>query len=300
MSISWPADLTERLCARQRGDGGWGYGAETATAPEATALAALALSTRPNGRERAIAALQCLLSRQQADGSVPAAANAPGGWTTAPALLAWSAIGLDPAAAHKAAMTRAAEWLLAARGRPAHQPSGVVAHNTELIGWSWAPATHSWIEPTATAVLALRWAGYDEHPRVREGLRLLLDRAMTTGGWNYGNTQVLGNTLRAFPETSGLALTALAGATGPTRAAPISAAIAFVERELPRIRAPLSLGWGLIGLSAWRARPAQAEQWLFEAATDALQRDFFAPHDALLLLALAPQAIVPESLKEFP
>ena len=59
--------------------------------------------------------------------------------------------------------------------------------------------------------MALRAAGRASHPRVREAVRLLCDRALDEGGWNYGNTRVFANTLQPFPATTGIALTALAG-----------------------------------------------------------------------------------------
>jgi hypothetical protein len=111
---------------------------------------------------------------------------------------------------------------------------------------------------------------------------LLLDRAIPSGGWNYGNAAVLANTLRPFPETTGVVLTALAG---EPRSPAVERAIAFLSTELPRIRTPLSLGWGLIGLTALGARPAEAGTWLAEAIERSRARAANSLHDALLLLA---------------
>ena len=73
--------------------------------------------------------------------------------------------------------------------------------------------THSWVEPTAINVLALRSADQAGHPRCREAVKLLLDRQLPEGGWNYGNTTVLGHVLRPQVQPTGLALAALAGET---------------------------------------------------------------------------------------
>lgn len=142
--------------------------------------------------------------------------------------------------------------------------------------------THAWVEPTAYAILALRGAGKGEHPRVREGTQLILDRAIPGGGWNYGNPRVYRNTLRPFPGTTGIALAALAGQPSDSR---IESGIAYLSHELRRVRSPMSLGWGLIGLTAWGRRPDEASVWLEECARHALRSAPNAMYDALLLLA---------------
>ena len=86
----------------------------------------------------------------------------------------------------------------------------IVGHDPTLIGWPWVADTHSWLEPTALAILALRREGRGDHPRVREGVRLIADRAIVDGGWNYGNKAAFGHALRPQPAPTGLALLALA------------------------------------------------------------------------------------------
>src|SRR5438034_7738455 len=68
-----------------------------------------------------------------------------------------------------------------------------------------------WLYPIACACLALQRAGFGEHPRVRDGLRLLLDRAFDDGGINYGNRMVLGRRTDPIPGPTGLMLLALQG-----------------------------------------------------------------------------------------
>jgi VWFA-related protein len=83
-----------------------------------------------------------------------------------------------------------------------------------LQGWSWIEGTFSWIEPTSWCLLALKKSPAVLHPRERsaridEAERLLLDRVCRTGGWNYGNSNVLGQELHAHVPTTALALLAL-------------------------------------------------------------------------------------------
>ncbi len=81
--------------------------------------------------------------------------------------------------------------------------------DTSLIGWPWVTATFAWVEPTAWALMALRLAGKDQHPRAIEGRRILADRCMPGGGWDYGNKVVFGHTLIPFWDSTALALLAL-------------------------------------------------------------------------------------------
>ena len=159
-------------------------------------------------------------------------------------------------------------WLLDQQGKPADDsvPSrAVVGHNPALVGWPWIAGTHSWVEPTALAVLALAREGFPDHPRVAQGICLLLDRALGHGGWNYGNTSVFGRELRPQPGPTGQALLALAATPGKAPDRAVSPAVAYLTRILPEVRAPISLGWGVLGLRAWNACPDLAGTWLTES-----------------------------------
>jgi hypothetical protein len=155
-------------------------------------------------------------------------------------------------------------------------------HDTMLVGWPWVGETHSWLEPTGFAVLALRARGEEGHPRVREAVKLISDRALPDGGWNYGNPRVFGKTLHPFPATTGIALAALAG---ESRSTEVEAGIRYLVTALPRVRAPLSLGWGLIGLQAWDAMPDDAESWMARAAKQLAGRPVNPHYLAMLLIA---------------
>src|SRR5206468_3617360 len=152
-----------------------------------------------------------------------------------------------------------------------------------ISGWPWVADTASWLEPTALAVLALRREGFAQHPRVRDGLRLIRDRAIASGGWNYGNNVVYGHSLRPHPAPTGLALLALAGVD--TRTAAVTRALRFLQQTLPNIRAVPSLCWGLLGLRAWGERPTWSTDLLAEVANQTFRGPAPPPRLAGLLLA---------------
>ena len=102
-----------------------------------------------------------------------------------------------------------------------------------------------------------------DHPRLKEGMSLILDRAIPDGGWNFGNNIVFGRGLRPKPAPTGMALLALSGIVDCHQA--IDRALSYLEEELPRVRSAISLGWGLLGLTAWGRRPAAADDWLSDA-----------------------------------
>jgi hypothetical protein len=240
-------------------------------AVEPTALVALGLlaaQDEANGQRtltKARAAAAWLAGLQDGDGSLGVSAELrEPGWPTPYAILLWAALSMYPAERQ-----RAVSWLLAQEGTTTERrDDGVIGHDPSISGWPWKSGTHSWVEPTAFAVLALRRAGLHQHPRVREGVRLLYDRAVPSGGWNYGNRVVFGRTLRAQPGPTGLALLALAGTAGSSQI-PVQA-IEYLRSALATTRAPLSLAWGVLGLRAWCAEPAAALDWLGESAAHAL------------------------------
>ena len=279
----WRQLLRTRLLESVNQAGAWGYRAGSSGAAEPTALGALALAAAGDPSEASSQALGWLAGVQLDDGAVPVAAGLKRPhWPTALAVLAWLRCPIDAGGVWDDRIKQALAWLFAARGQSIPPDPSIHDHDTSLVGWSWVSGTHSWIEPTGYAILALRAAGKSEHPRVREGVELILDRALPEGGWNYGNRRVLEHVLRPFPATTGVALAALEGVS---REDCIDVAIGYLKNELRRIRAPLSLAWSLIGLRAWKETPDEAEQWLEECAGRVIEQEVRPLHDALLLLA---------------
>ena len=287
----WVPDARRALISAQRAGGGWGYRRSAPSCAEPTALGGLALLASGAGGESSAAARAAadrLASLQNPDGSVGVSEAVPApGWATPYALLLWDALGVHPEPARSA--TR---WLLVEKGRTVSRdddPNRVAGHDTTIVGWPWVGDTHSWLEPTAAAVLGLARRGLADHPRVREGIRLIRDRALASGGWNYGNKAVFGRPLRPQPGPTGLALLALAD--GSPADETVSGALGYLARALPETRAPQSLGWGVLGLRAWGSLPEASEAWLAEAFARVSGRDDAPPRLAALLLAAGGGAL---------
>lgn len=262
---------------------GWSYKRGHPPFVEPTALAMLALQATDAASPSipaAVDAARWLSSLQKANGAVglSAALNSPE-WPTPLAVLAWA--GREGFGAE---LERATKWLLEEQGRTydadIRQDAG---HDPSIPGWPWVSGTHSWLEPTAWAVLALRRRGLQAHPRVRDGLRLIRDRALTTGGWNIGNSSVQGTILRPQPSLTGIALLAMSGTQA--RDEVVERACVHLQNALPKLRSSQALGWGLLGLAAWGIRPPEAAQWLSESYDMAIRLPDAALQVSYLLLA---------------
>ncbi len=214
--MTWLDELLDRLASLIP----CGYHAAGPASSEPTALAALALIAL--GRDDASRnALDWLAQLQNADGSVgPTATQSTPGWPTGLVVLsakAWKTAmahgshrNLPSSATLKFDINRAVAWILQTRGE-ALPRAPEMGHDTTLVGWPWVEETHSWLEPTAMQVLALKAVGQGNHPRTREAIRLLIDRLLPDGGCNYGNTVVMDQVLRPHLQPTGLAMLALAG-----------------------------------------------------------------------------------------
>jgi hypothetical protein len=171
---------------------------------------------------------------------------------------------------------------LAARGETSAR-SPLIGHDTTLAGWPWVVGTHSWLEPTAYAVLALKAAGHKKHPRTREAVQMLVDRLLPSGGCNYGNTIVMGQELLPHVQPTGLVLLALAEETIDDPR--IERSLAYLERCIAATSAAASLAFGLIGLEAHGRRPPDAGHWLELASRRVSPLGPRAYTDALAVLA---------------
>ena len=210
------------------------------------------LAFRAAGGEQAILEKHCarLIREQDKDGRVWIhQEHSESYWPTALAILAWQ--NSPPS---QAAQGRAIRFLLETTGVHRPRRSDELAQHDPLIkGWPWIGGTHSWIEPTALGVIALTATGHEQHDRVREAIRMMLDRQLPHGGWNAGNTLAFGKELHPNPEGTGAALTGLAGVVGQEK---VARSIAYLQGEVDRLGTPISLGWGLLGLAAWDLWPS--------------------------------------------
>ncbi len=114
-------------------------------------------------------------------------------------------------------------------------------------------------------------------------MKLLLNRQLPEGGWNYGNTLVFGRMLRTHVQPTGLALAALAHETGTSEN--VHRSLNLLDHLLSKSTTTASLCYALMGLAAHGVRPQRADDWLSAAFQRNLTRDNPPYHLALLVLA---------------
>jgi hypothetical protein len=248
---------------------------------DATCWAILALLGDPGNRDLLARARSRLAADQSPDGRVWISRDHPEAfWPTYLAVFAW-----HQSPAHRENQARAANYLITSSGkhfpRAADAPS---AHDSNIKGWPWIADTHSWAEPTALAMMALKIAGYGDHQRVQEATRMLLDRQLPQGGWNYGNTLVFNQELRPMPLSTGIVLNAL---KGQTSLATIQRSLTYLQARVTGVPTPRSLGWSLLGLGAWGARPESSPTSIVACLKNqARYGDYDTASLSLLLVAL--------------
>lgn len=250
----------QHLMRGQSADGGWGSYPGAVGRTESTALATLALFANATGEEAgAIAAgRDWLETRQLPSGAWPLGDDAAEpSWSTSLAALALSHFAPDTER-----IASATRWLLELEGQGTPwwrkvlhwflPDRRVVEIDPDLTGWPWAAGTFSWVEPTAYALMALKRlrgvaGGGRAGERIEEADRLLVDRACHGGGWNYGNKRVLGEELWPYPDTTALALLALADRPDLPE---VSGGLAALGRMLEENDSILSLGLAALAYRA--------------------------------------------------
>jgi hypothetical protein len=211
------------LLAAQNRDGGWGPGASSPSSTEATAASVMAIGAlgRPSLQGRVDDGLGWLTRTQNPDGGwSPTPAIRGSSWSTAPAVIAFA--NFSPASD---AASRGWRWLVEHEG----EGLGLIGRvlwklfarfrvtelDPELKGWPWIPGAFSWVEPTALGLIALKKLRPSRVEtkaagRIQQGELMIYDRMCQGGGWNYGNSKTLGEALQPYPDTTALALLALA------------------------------------------------------------------------------------------
>jgi hypothetical protein len=136
--------------------------------------------------------------------------------------------------------------------------------------------------PTSLAICALsrqQQGAYREEigPRVAEARKFLLSRRCPDSGWNHGGLFRAGEAPDSYPETTGIALLALAG----TEVAGMEASLRCGERHARSARSSEGENWLRLGLMAHgRAM----------AATEVTYRHWTVNHVALALITEAAGA----------
>lgn len=283
----------EELSRRVLSDGGVAHRPQGTFRIDATAWAIITLSALNESPALIDRCRARLRTEQGNDGRVWVSRDNPDTfWPTALAVLAW-----QDASACGDAQKRAVKFLLDTTGvHYRSRFSEVAGHDPGLKGWPWVANTHSWIEPTVLAVMALTAAGYGGTDRVREALRMIEDRQLPHGGWNYGNTFVFGRELRPMPESTGTALT---GVAGHVDAGVVARSLDYLQGEINSLRTPVSLGWGLLGLAAWGVWPSNGLM-LVERCLANQSRYGEYDTSSFCLLLLGALAGEPDGQKAFP
>ena len=277
------ADLLTRVHA----DGGFSHHRAGSYRADATAWAIIALYSFDNDKKRLQLSIARLMADQRGDGSLGISTDHPEAfWPTSLAVLAGHLSTHD--GQHQA---RAIQFLLSTTGRHWEKSSSdPMAHNPALKGWPWIAETHSWVEPTAISMTALRVAGYARHARIEEATRMLMDRQLPHGGWNCGNTIVFGQELRPAPESTGAALHALAGLI-PRKS--VQNSLEYLSTVVTRLHTPIAVGWSLLALNSWGAAPSN----LSSLVEDCLKRqERYGPYDTTSLCLLVLPLLRPNGL----
>ena len=280
----------EALAQLAHPSGGWGYVSGQAPQLEPTCLGLLALSLDADKYRDLSAKGMAFLDRcASPDGSYRQANGRQEAiWPTAQVLFVRTVLGSS-----RESLARTASFLVNVRGQSPKNSESDELHDIDLklTGWPWAENNFSWTEPTVWACLSLRRLGFGENPRVKEGLLLLLDRAMDDGGINYGNRRILGRMTEPIPGPTALMLLALQGWEHPR----LSAAVAYLLKQIDSNDLE-HLCWTRIALDLYRDLPGVAgalvrlDSLITQAHQDRQQASWLKPsplRQALTALALA-------------
>ena len=250
------------LLGAQNEDGGWGAVKGKRSNTESTSFVLMALKSlegNPFDRQTT-AGLKWLLQRQKDDGSWSLNdASKQSSWTTPIAALAL--LSFQDQREH---VLKAAKWILTQEGRkPGWVASllvrlSLVKKMTELdpylSGWSWTAGAFSWVEPTSYSLMTLKKLkrsldGTNCEERIRQGEMLIYDRMCENGGWNYGNSRVLGEALWPYPDVTAVALIALQDqAMSETHQKSLRA----LDAMLREAGSGTALGWGILCLTLYK------------------------------------------------
>ncbi|MBT0893235.1 hypothetical protein KI811_05325 [Geobacter hydrogenophilus] len=229
----------------------------------------MALEAAGRRHELAEAGRTRLAAAQMKNGSVPVSSEAPDAfWPTSLAVLAW-----NDSTSYQQNQNQAIEFLLQTGNKR-------LKDSPTKRGWPWTAGTHLWVVPTSLAIMALSSAGHGGHKRIGEGVDVLMSLQLPGGGWNCGSTVVFDQVQLPQADCTGVALAALAGHVPKER---VQKSLDYLAAQVSRIRSPLSLGWGIIGLGAWGVtQPAIAD---VVAESCQLQQKY-GPYDTSLLSLL--------------
>jgi hypothetical protein len=207
------AEIRDALRRRVNADGGWGYydGHGSRIEPTCWALLGLHASNALDASAMSKSA-QLFRTWQRSDGLLLETEfrddNRPN--VAFNGLAAWLLVQ-RPDLGARMSLSSLVDGVSCAKGMRLRE-STINRQDDALQGWAWIDGTFSWVEPTCWALLALKAAASlfpVVETRINEGERLLIDRCCSEGGWNYGNSNMLGQNLRPYVSTTALALMAM-------------------------------------------------------------------------------------------
>lgn len=261
-------ELRSLLLQSQNADGGWPFrNGQSWTEP--TALALLYLSGSDESAKVKRGASDWLVRRQRADGGWPPNDEVKASsWVTSLSLLALAKE--TPMGPH---CKPAVDWII---GQIYPEPPLLQRIVFRVIGGDpphaqgsspWFAGTAGWVVPTALNRVALAvWnqaapSGAIERHLAESG-RYLLSRRCPDGGWNHGGSSFRSENATSYPETTGLALLALADVNGEA----LALALELASRMIKNAQSIEGLSWLQIGLLA-NQRRASARQDSFRPRT---------------------------------
>jgi hypothetical protein len=245
------------LLRAQNPDGGWGYFPGRRSWLEPTAWAMLALAGRKESGRAVDSAWDLIRLWQTSEGGCrPSQEVDVANWATS----LWVTVHCVRGA-KDTRLERAVQWMVESRGAEGSVIRRVIrsvtgeedGFNAAYCGWAWWPGTSSWLEPTVHGLIALRKAaatgigGSAVQTRIAEAQRMLLDRRCADGAWNYGVREALGHTLPSYPETTGLALVALAD----THDTSVKQVLPKAAQMRAAARSPMARAWLTLALRLW-------------------------------------------------
>lgn len=242
----------ESLLNLQQSDGGWAYSTDSSwTEPSCYAILALRSAAGPG--QAVCRAAEWLARRQRRDGGwSPGQAVEQSTHVTSLAILAFSGL-----AGYEDIAERGVGWLVQQGGaetsfwaRVARVAMGTQSGATEHTGWPWFPGAAAWVIPTSLSILALLKQKRGKYrreieARVEDARSFLLNRRCPDHGWNHGGLFRAGETPSSYPETTGIALLALAGTATPELAPSIDCG----EQHAREPRSSEGDSWLRLGLS---------------------------------------------------
>jgi Prenyltransferase and squalene oxidase repeat len=248
----------ETLASKQNPDGGWPY-RKGSSWTEPTVYSMLAMLAAGEEDRAARGSLWLQRVARPDGGFAPQAGVAESSWVTALVAL------LPPDRLASGAHDRAIRWLLNTTSEDATPVfrlrvwllGAANIRDKVYSGWPWTRGAAAWVGPTSIAILALhrenrRKPSPEVQARITEGHQYLLSRTCAAGGWNHGSSQSLGVYGAPYPETTGMALTALRGVNAPE----VRRGVELAQRYLADCRSADEINWLGLGLMAQGGMPA--------------------------------------------